>query len=172
MASRDRNAEDVYLSDHREGLERGGDCFESGLFGGGGLEVLVGVQQEADGALWAGQGTREIRVERGTELIECSANVLLLVRRCTWVDVHDDAGSAPVHCCRWDPFRPVSSRLRGPVPDRRVYLVYLGTTKAPPERGLDACDLDFRLVETRGIEPLTSTLQRRNGGFDTQDASE
>jgi trehalose utilization protein len=38
--------------------------------------------------------------------------------------------------------------------------VHLGMTKAPPSGASECSELVFYLVETRGIEPLTSTLQR------------
>ena len=38
--------------------------------------------------------------------------------------------------------------------------VHLATMKAPPKRGLTVSELVVHGVETRGIEPLTSTLQR------------
>ena len=63
-------------------------------------------------------------------------------------------------------FRSLPSRVgvccREPPNDARCCApgVHLGTMKAPPKRGLTVSDLVFHGVETRGIEPLTSTLQR------------
>ena len=78
------------------------------------------------------------------------------------VDLHESDTATSIPCATRK--RANSPRFVPPVRSRagssRVPGVYLGTTKAPPERGLDACDLEFRLVETRGIEPLTSTWQR------------